>query len=63
MYGYIYKTTNTLTNKIYVGQKKSTYFLHEKYFGSGQIIKSIIKKYGKTNLTVDWNKGISKNII
>lgn len=25
MYGYIYKTTNLINNKIYIGQKKSNF--------------------------------------
>lgn len=43
----IYKTINILNNKIYVGQdsKNNPY-----YFGSGKIIKNIIKKYGKSIL-------------
>ena len=53
MYGYIYKTTNNITGKIYVGQKKSDKFLHEKYLGSGKILKSKIKHYGKENFSVE----------
>lgn len=53
MYGYIYKTTNKVNNKIYIGQKKSDKFLNEKYLGSGVRLKSAIKHYGKTNFTVD----------
>ena len=53
MYGYIYKTTNKVNNKIYIGQKKSDKFLNEKYLGSGARLKSAIKHYGKNNFTVD----------
>lgn len=53
MYGYIYKTTNKLNNKIYVGQKKSDVFLAEKYLGSGVAIKRAINKYGAENFIVD----------
>ena len=47
MYGYIYKTVNLQNNKIYVGQKKSDTFLHEKYLGSGVRLHSAIEHYGK----------------
>lgn len=53
MYGYIYKTTNSLNNKIYVGQKKSNLFLHENYLGSGVALKRAIDKYGKENFIVE----------
>jgi len=42
----IYKTTNTINNKIYIGQDKNN---NQKYLGSGNLIKSAIKKYGKKN--------------
>ena len=45
MYGYVYKTTNLLTGKIYVGQHKSEKF-DEKYFGSGKILKAEISQHG-----------------
>ena len=53
MYGYIYKTTNLLNNKIYIGQKKSKIFLADKYLGSGIILKEAIKKDGKENFIVE----------
>lgn len=53
MYGYIYKTTNLLNNKIYIGQKKSEKFLGEKYLGSGVRLNSAIKHYGKSNFIVE----------
>ena len=46
MYGYIYKTTNTINGKIYIGQKKSPEFLGVQYLGSGKILKSAVNKYG-----------------
>lgn len=52
MYGYIYLTTNTLTNKIYIGQKKSSTFLGESYLGSGKYLKRAIEKYGASNFSV-----------
>lgn len=48
MYGYIYKTTNLINNKIYIGQHKSSVF-DEHYMGSGKMISDAIKKYGKDN--------------
>ena len=53
MYGYIYKTTNKLNNKIYIGQKKSEVFLEDKYLGSGKYLKRAINKYGKDNFKVE----------
>ena len=52
MYGYIYKTTNLLNNKIYIGQKKSNEFLHEKYLGSGKYLLNSIRKHGKENFII-----------
>lgn len=42
----IYKTTNLINNKIYIGKDK---YNNPKYFGSGLLIKRAIKKYGKNN--------------
>lgn len=52
MYGYIYKTTNLISNKIYIGQKKSKYFLGNKYLGSGKKLHEAIKHYGKEAFNV-----------
>lgn len=54
MYGYIYKTTNLINRKIYVGQKKSDKFLGNKYLGSGAILKLAIKKYKIENFNVEF---------
>jgi group I intron endonuclease len=52
MFGYIYKTTNTINGKIYVGQHKAETF--DKYYkGSGQLLARAFKKYGKTNFTCE----------
>lgn len=48
MYHYVYKVTNLITNKYYVGAH-STSNLNDGYMGSGQQIKDAIKKYGATN--------------
>ena len=48
MFGYIYKTTNLVNGKLYVGQHKATTF--DKYYkGSGQLLTRAFKKYGKEN--------------
>lgn len=44
----IYKTTNLINNKIYVGMH-STDNLNDGYLGSGWILKQAIKKYSKEN--------------
>lgn len=62
MYGYIYKTTNLINNKIYIGQKKSDEFV-ESYLGSGTILNRAIKKYGKENFKVEiieWCKNLEE---
>ena len=46
MYGYIYKTTNKVNGKIYIGQKKGLSF-NKNYLGSGKLLKKAIEKYGK----------------
>lgn len=49
MYGYIYKTTDIKTNKIYIGKHKATTFEGYNYLGSGKIITEIINKCKKEN--------------
>lgn len=59
-YGYIYKTTNLITKKIYVGLKRSNVFIPT-YLGSGGCkingkqsgLLGAIEKYGKENFTVE----------
>jgi group I intron endonuclease len=51
MIGYIYKTTNLINGKIYIGQKQNKKFISE-YLGSGNLIKRAIRKYGKENFYV-----------
>lgn len=51
---YIYITTNTINGKKYLGQRKlapNKAIEDDKYFGSGNLIVSAIKKYGKDNFT------------
>jgi group I intron endonuclease len=50
-YYYIYKTTNTINNKIYVGSHSSNTLNFDGYFGSGQNIISALKKYGEKAFT------------
>lgn len=52
MYGYIYKITNLVNNKQYIGQHASEIF-DKKYFGSGKLLIKAIQKYGKENFKVD----------
>ena len=42
----IYKTTNLVNNKIYIGKHKST-DINDDYLGSGKLLKRAIEKYGK----------------
>lgn len=51
MFGYIYKTTNLVNGKIYIGQHKSEYFDPINYIGSGTMLRKAIEKYGKDNFT------------
>jgi|LakMenEpi03Aug12_release.lakeMendotaPanAssembly.Ray.scaffolds.fasta_scaffold47636_2 group I intron endonuclease len=46
--GIIYKTTNLINGKIYIGQDSHN---NSKYLGSGKLIKASIKKYGSENFT------------
>ena len=52
MYGYVYKTTNIVNGKIYIGQKKSSKFLGKKYLGSGKYLKCAIQHYGVDSFIV-----------
>ncbi|HDY88914.1 MAG TPA: hypothetical protein ENH82_12480, partial [bacterium] len=49
--GYIYKTTNNLNGKIYIGKHHKEFF-DENYYGSGNWIKMAVKKYGKDNFSI-----------
>tara|TARA_R110000803_G_scaffold26329_1_gene62425 strand:- start:289 stop:918 length:630 start_codon:yes stop_codon:yes gene_type:complete len=44
----IYKTTNLINNKIYIG-KHQTENINDSYYGSGKALKASIKKHGKEN--------------
>lgn len=47
---FIYKTTNLVSGKIYIGQYSGE---KDTYLGSGKLIKLAIKKYGKENFIRD----------
>ncbi len=49
-YGYIYKTTNLLNDRIYIGQRRGEF--NKEYLGSGIVILKAIKKYGRDNFAV-----------
>lgn len=52
MFGYIYKITNTINGKVYIGKHKhSKSELDENYLTSGVVIKNAIKKYGISKFT------------
>jgi hypothetical protein len=46
---YIYKITNLLNNKIYIGKRGHLNPYKDDYMGSGVLIKNAIKKYGIQN--------------
>jgi group I intron endonuclease len=45
--GYIYKTTNIINGKVYIGQTKKTIEKSSSYIGSGKLLLKAIKEYGK----------------
>ena len=48
--GYIYKITNLIDKKIYIGKStRCSKWYIEHYYGSGIVIKQAIQKYGKQN--------------
>jgi len=51
--GVIYKTTNLINGKIYIGKRvfNSEKFYKTKYYGSGTLLKQSIIKYGIENFT------------
>ena len=52
-YHYLYKTTNLINNKFYVGMH-STDNLEDGYLGSGKRLKRSVIKYGKENFKIEY---------
>lgn len=50
-YGYIYKTTNLINGRVYIGQHTGTF--NHKYLGSGKLIGQSITKYGRKNFRLE----------
>lgn len=50
MFYFIYKTTNLINKKYYIGQHK-TKNINDGYLGSGTLLRYALKKYGKENFT------------
>ncbi len=48
MFHIVYKTTNEVNNKVYIG-KHSTTNIDDGYLGSGVALKNAVNKYGKEN--------------
>jgi len=48
---YIYKITNNINGKSYIGLKSKTVEESKNYYGSGTLINKSIDKYGKENFT------------
>lgn len=48
IYGYVYKTTNLINGRVYIGQHKYNGW-DKSYIGSGKIFEVALKKYGRKN--------------
>jgi hypothetical protein len=51
-FNFIYKTTNLITDKFYIGMH-STNNLNDGYLGSGKILRYSVKKYGAENHKIE----------
>lgn len=49
MYYFVYKTTNTINGKFYIGKHRCKDLSKDSYLGSGRTLRQAIKKYGKAN--------------
>ena len=55
MYGYIYKITNKVNNKVYIGlHKYNKPEIDPKYKGSGIVLQEAYKKYGEDNFSITY---------
>lgn len=62
MFGYIYKTTNLINGKIYVGRHRSEVF-DTRYFGSSKSLLTDIRIYGKHNFKceiLEWGESLEQ---
>ncbi len=52
-YFYVYKVTNTINGKFYIGKRASTVEPHQdvRYLGSGKLIMQAVKKFGKDSFS------------
>ena len=50
-YGYIYKTTNLINGRVYIGQKKGIF--NPQYLGSGLLVNKAINKRGRSNFKLE----------
>lgn len=49
-HGYVYKSTNLLNGRVYIGQHRGIF--NRKYLGSGLLIRRALKKYGRKNFSL-----------
>jgi len=63
--GVIYKTTNLVNGKIYIGKRifDSQKFLKNKYYGSGRLLKEAINKYGFSNFEREILEEVDNNFL
>jgi hypothetical protein len=50
-FGYIYKVTNLINGRIYIGQRRGTF--SPGYLGSGVLISKAVRRYGKRNFKLE----------
>ena len=62
MIHYVYKTTNLINGKFYIGVKTNSRHYDDGYFGSGFLLNKAIKKYGLDNFKKEvlWHFGTAE---